>query len=304
MRSTLISAAFAAGALAVPAQAPGGYGAPQVDVDVQVQTAYDVVYQTEVVTVVAGGQPPAYTPVAMPHYGHKNQPVTTVVQVAPPAYSPPAYSPPPASASPPTYEQPSPAPAPAPNTSGPPSGTYADLCLKSHNLHRNNHSAPLLTWSDSLAATAQKIADTCIYAHNVEMDGGGYGQNIAAGVSGDNITAVITDLFYNAEEPIYAEASRGYSQNPDMTSFELFGHFTQIVWCGTTEVGCATSANCGTLANTGSGVEPYFTVCNYRGPGNYAGQYSENVKAGGNAPTAYWNANIDDSGNLISSNGK
>ncbi|KAF2216257.1 hypothetical protein CERZMDRAFT_116355 [Cercospora zeae-maydis SCOH1-5] len=292
MRTTLISAALAAGALAVPAQAPAGYGAPQVDVEV----SYDVVYQTEVVTVTAGGQPPAYTPQVKPHYGHKSKQVfTTVVQAAPPAYTPP-----PAPPSPPTYEQPSPPPAPAPAPapspssapSGPASGSYADVCLYHHNLHRQNHSAPALVWDDGLAATAQKIADTCVYAHNVEMDGGGYGQNIAAGVPGNNISAVITDLFYNAEEPIYAQASAQYSQNPDMSTFEQFGHFTQIVWCGTTHVGCATSSNCGTLANTGSGVEPYFTVCNYKGPGNYAGQYMQNINPGDASknPTVYWNA--------------
>ncbi|CAK1361800.1 hypothetical protein CB0940_02871 [Cercospora beticola] len=283
MRSTLISAAFAAGALAVPAQAPAGYGAPQVDV----QTAYDVVYKTEIVTVTAGGQPPAYTPESKPtHYGHKSKkPVTTTQEAAPPAYTPPTYEPAPKPET----------PAPAPSTpSGPASGSYADICLHHHNIHRANHSAPALVWSDELAATAKKIADTCVYEHNTEMDGGGYGQNIAAGVRGDNISAVITDLFYNAEEPAYALASGGYTSEPDMSNFHVWGHFSQIVWCGTTEVGCATSENCGSLGNTGSGVEPYFTVCNYRGPGNYAGKYTENVNAGdSNTPTAYWDAAVD-----------
>ena len=99
-----------------------------------------------------------------------------------------------------------------------------------------------------------------------EMDGGGYGQNIAAGVSADNISAVITDLFYNGEEPLFS-AQYG-REDPDMGEFELWGHFTQIVWSGTTEVGCFT-ADCSAsgLGNTGSGVSPYFTVCNYKTPG-------------------------------------
>ncbi|GIZ46348.1 hypothetical protein CKM354_000947600 [Cercospora kikuchii] len=285
MRSTLISAAFAAGALAVPAQAPAGYGAPQVDV----QTAYDVVYKTEIVTVTAGGQPPAYTPESKPtHYGHKSKkPVTTTEEAAPPAYTPPTY-------------EPAPEPeTPAPSTpSGPASGSYPDVCLYHHNIHRANHSAPALVWSEELAATAQKIANTCVYEHNTEMDGGGYGQNIAAGVSRDNISAVITDLFYNAEEPAYSLATGGYQSEPDMSNFHVWGHFSQIVWCGTTEVGCATSDDCGTLGNTGSGVQPYFTVCNYRGPGNYAGKYSENVNPGGKEPTAYWDAAADAVKNL------
>jgi uncharacterized protein YkwD len=39
--------------------------------------------------------------------------------------------------------------------------------LHHHNIHRANHSAPDLTWSDSLAATAQKIGETCVYAHSM-----------------------------------------------------------------------------------------------------------------------------------------
>lgn len=99
-----------------------------------------------------------------------------------------------------------------------------------------------------------------------EMDGGGYGQNIAAGVPSDNISAVITDLFYNSEEPLFA-AQYGLD-DPDMSEFEKWGHFTQIVWQGTTEVGCWTE-DCSSkgLVNTGTGVSPWFTVCNYKNPG-------------------------------------
>lgn len=99
-----------------------------------------------------------------------------------------------------------------------------------------------------------------------EMDGGNFGQNIAAGVSADNISAVITDLFYNGEEPLFTPQ---YGRDdPDMDGFPSWGHFTQMVWCGTTEVGCYT-ADCSAhgLGNTGSGVAPYFTVCNYKNPG-------------------------------------
>lgn len=41
------------------------------------------------------------------------------------------------------------------------------MVLHHHNIHRANHSAPDIAWSDSLAATAQKIGETCIYAHNM-----------------------------------------------------------------------------------------------------------------------------------------
>jgi hypothetical protein len=98
--------------------------------------------------------------------------------------------------------------------------------------------------------------------------GGGYGQNIAAGVEADNITAIITNLFYNGEVGWY-DGLYGQAQ-PSMANFEHWGHFSQIVWKGTTHVGCYTQDCSGQgLANTGGNVSPYFTVCNYKSPGMY-----------------------------------
>jgi hypothetical protein len=57
------------------------------------------------------------------------------------------------------------------------------------------------------------------------------------------------------------------NNNPDMTNFEKWGHYSQIVWKSTTSVGCATQYCPNGLANTGTGVSPYFTVCNYSPPG-------------------------------------
>lgn len=101
------------------------------------------------------------------------------------------------------------------------------------------------------------------------MDGGGYGQNIAAGVKADNVSAVITELFYNGEEQAYADADNYGKAGKegdgfDNTSFEVWGHMTQIVWKATTAVGCATvDCSASGLAKTGGNVAPYFTVCNY-----------------------------------------
>ena len=82
----------------------------------------------------------------------------------------------------------------------------------------------------------------------------------------DNITAIISDLFYNGEVN-YFEGLYGQAQ-PSMDNFEKWGHFSQIVWKGTTHVGCATQ-DCTQqgLANVGSTVAKYFTVCNYKSPG-------------------------------------
>ena len=129
---------------------------------------------------------------------------------------------------------------------------------------------------------------------------GGYGQNIAAGVGADNISLIITELFYNGEVNYY-DGLYGQDQ-PDMSEFEHWGHFSQIVWRETTKVGCATQ-HCDSLSNVGSNVPPYFTVCNYQSPGksfveashrmltgigNVEGEYTE-VGASLRLPTAHWN---------------
>ena len=119
--------------------------------------------------------------------------------------------------------------------------------------------------------------------------GGGYGQNIAAGVPADQVSKIITDMFYNAEVGYY-DGLYG-DENPDMSNFEKWGHFSQMVWKGTTHVGCATQ-HCNNLVNA-EGMHD-FTVCNYASPGkpyllhphwkptdcalgNVAGAYGSNI---------------------------
>lgn len=86
---------------------------------------------------------------------------------------------------------------------------------------------------------------------------------------------MITNLMYNDEMMYFANL---YGQaSPDTSNFDAWGHFSQIVWKGTKQVGCATVV-CPSLQNAGGSNVP-FTVCNYLPAGNYDGQYAENVLA-------------------------
>jgi len=53
-----------------------------------------------------------------------------------------------------------------------------------------------------------------------------------------------------------------------LEDFNFIGHFTQVVWKGSTELGIgkASGRNGGT-----------FVVANYNPPGNFGGQYNQNV---------------------------
>lgn len=80
---------------------------------------------------------------------------------------------------------------------------------------------------------------------------------------------------YEEEEPLFAQF---YGQaSPDMSDFTEWGHFTQIVWKSTKEVGCFTYT-CDYLDTAKASNSP-FTVCNYSPPGNYGGEYADNVLA-------------------------
>merc|ERR1712113_396540 len=177
-----------------------------------------------------------------------------------------------------------------------PVSAYADRVLLAHNVHRANHSAADLTYSNELAAVAQQIASSCVYAHDTTVQSttgnGVYGQNIAAGLTADEVTDVITNLWYNAEvnaySPYYGQANPG-------GNFNDYGHFTQVVWQGTTVVGCATQdCSAGGLAN----VPPYFTVCNYYEAGNYGGEYADNIDAPLGFPTVTGDYGVADSVNV------
>lgn len=98
-----------------------------------------------------------------------------------------------------------------------------------------------------------------------DVGGGGYGQNIAAGIPANNVTYVVTNMWYNSEVNTY---STYYGKEPSSSTFGQYEHFTRVVWNGTTKLGCATKdCSASGFTGVGSNVPPIFTVCNYKAPG-------------------------------------
>lgn len=144
--------------------------------------------------------------------------------------------------------------------------------LEVHNCARNTvipaatPAEPMLTWNATVAATAQTWADGCTYAHGGQN---GYGQNIYAAASTDpGFTATLSDaaLSWASEEPDYNYAS-------NTCSGAQCGHYTQMVWSSTTQLGCGLKF-CTKNTPFDPKVFPhwYLIVCDYNPAGNITGQ--------------------------------
>jgi uncharacterized protein YkwD len=133
-------------------------------------------------------------------------------------------------------------------------GPLAREMLAAHNAVRGRAGVPRLVWSARLASAAQRWADILIarneFRHNPKTP---YGENLFAIAGGSESPAeIVSD--WASEENDY-----NYAAN---SCRSVCGHYTQIVWRDTREVGCA-------IARRGNRE---VCVCEYDPPGNYIGQ--------------------------------
>ncbi|OCH96482.1 PR-1-like protein [Obba rivulosa] len=134
--------------------------------------------------------------------------------------------------------------------------------LSDHNTVRAQHGAAPLTWNNTLADAAQQWANNCVFQHSGGTLGP-FGENLAAGTgSSYGIDAAIQSWT--------SEVSQYDASNPQPS------HFTQVVWKGTTEVGCAVQ-ECSGIFDPSFGLAQYF-VCEYFPQGNIIGEFPQNVQ--------------------------
>ncbi|PHH76341.1 hypothetical protein CDD82_4044 [Ophiocordyceps australis] len=162
------------------------------------------------------------------------------------------------------------APAPADNGQGPQDnsngasptdhawvdeGAFESGILGVTNQYRAQHGARALQWNNSLAWWAYGYLDRnkCAWKHSQ----GPWGENIACGY----VTPAHSVQVWGDERRVYDYRHPGFSHET--------GHFTQLVWKGTTDVGCAREW-CGRYMR-------WFVACEYWPPGNVQGQYAQNV---------------------------
>lgn len=139
--------------------------------------------------------------------------------------------------------------------------------LRAHNNVRLDHGLSPFTWSNKLAVSAQGWSDklkteSCKMRHDQNTP---YGENIywESLIGGGVDVMISTDqdpvIWWANEEKFY-----NYDKNTCRPG-EQCGHYTQIVWADTTEVGCGVSS-----CIVGEERRDLW-VCRYNPPGNYEG---------------------------------
>ena len=156
-----------------------------------------------------------------------------------------------------------PAPSPSPDST-PSLGREAQAFVDAHNQARAavspapSEPLPAMRWSSELEAHAKQVADQCRFEHS-KSD---YGENLSARTGAADPAEVVADWV--------AEVEHYHANNNRCDPGEVCGHYTQVVWRKSTELGCAsTSCNQGSPFGGGQWT---MTVCNYAPAGNYNGQ--------------------------------
>ena len=135
--------------------------------------------------------------------------------------------------------------------------TEQDEFLNTHNSARSQVGVANVVWNTTVATYAQNYANQRKVDCNLVHSGGPYGENLAEG-SG-TFTATTAVNLWVAEKTYYT-----YSTNT-CASGHVCGHYTQVVWRTSTQIGCA-RVQC-----TNNGW--WFVICSYYPPGNYVGQF-------------------------------
>jgi hypothetical protein len=135
--------------------------------------------------------------------------------------------------------------------------------LIAHNRERLALGLEPLTWNPALVESAQRWADylaaTGRFEHSPENRRDPEGENLWAGTKGYFAPEAMVDAWIR-EKQFFRPGV--FPNNSTTGRVEDVGHYTQLVWRATSEVGCAQSAS----------AREDILVCRYSEAGNYLGE--------------------------------
>ncbi len=148
---------------------------------------------------------------------------------------------------------------------------FSEHFVATHNAWRSKVGVAPLKWSGELAAFAQSWANHLKKTNACDMKHRSGGErNLNGKVTGENLAWTWQDpkpekgFIYTPEEAVDAWGNevKYYDHTTGKCKGGVCGHYTQLVWHNTTDVGCG-RASCGNAE---------VWVCNYLPAGNYIGE--------------------------------
>ena len=138
----------------------------------------------------------------------------------------------------------------------------ADI-LANHNYHRKRHQVGNLVRKAAIENIAQEYSEhLATIDHMEDSQNEQYGENIYACRASWGICLTGEE----ASQIWYNEVSDYNFNNPGLS--QRTQHFTQLVWKGSTQIGCGAAC---------SPSNRCYVTCNYYPPGNYESQFANNV---------------------------
>lgn len=141
-----------------------------------------------------------------------------------------------------------------------------DEILRVHNAARAAVGSPAVTWNCKLAEFAQSWADKDVFEHSNENDQKDIlgediaGENLSADADASTVVKKMLQGWLD-EKPNWNNAAKTCAAG------KVCGHYTQMVWKTTTQVGCGINRKASVMGDPWKGTTTYL-VCNYFPGGN------------------------------------